>query len=276
MFSSAIIVFRETLEAALLIGIIAAATCSIARRSAWIVAGIVAGLAGASVVAALTGTIASMFKGIGQEVFNAVVLGIAVVLLAWHSVWMSSHGAQLAVNAKRVSQSVREGKTELAAIAVIVAIAVLREGAESVLFVYGILSSGEVSPVSAVTGAGLGAMGGGVLGALLYWGMLRIPLRWLFRVTTTLILLLAAGMASRMAEFLVQADLLPPLKAPLWDLSHLLPADSPVGTVMHALVGYDASPAGVQVLFYLATLGAIVFAIIVVRRSKQQVLMPQR
>ncbi len=135
MFSSAIIVFRETLEAALLIGIIAAATRSIARRSAWIGVGIAAGLAGACVVAALTGTIASMFEGIGQEVFNAAVLGIAVALLAWHSIWMSTHGAQLAANAKRVSQNVREGRTELAAIAIIVAIAVLREGGESVLFV---------------------------------------------------------------------------------------------------------------------------------------------
>jgi high-affinity iron transporter len=275
MFSSLVIVFRETLEAALLIGIIAAATRSITQRSAWILSGIVAGLAGACAVAALTGTIASMFEGVGQEIFNATVLAIAVALLAWHSVWMSSHGAQLAVNAKRVSQDVSEGKTELAAVAVIVALAVLREGAESVLFVYGVLSTGEVTPTSAVTGAVLGVMSGAVVGALLYWGMLRIPMRWLFRVTTTFILLLAAGMASRMAQFLVQADILPPLKTPLWDLSLVLPTNSAAGTLMHALMGYDASPSGVQVLFYVATLAAIVLAMLLVRPGKQQVLMPR-
>jgi high-affinity iron transporter len=269
MFSSAIIVFRETLEAALLIGIIAAATRSIAGRSRWLIGGVLAGTAGAGVVAALTGTIAGLFEGMGQELFNATILGLAVLMLAWHSIWMSTHGAALASDAKRVSRNVSEGRTELSAVAILVAIAVLREGAESVLFLYGVMSSGEVTLAGALTGAAMGILGGAMVGVLLYWGMIRIPIRWLFGVTTALILFLAAGMASRMAEFLVQADVLPPLRSPLWDLSHRLPMDSAPGAVMHALIGYDATPAGVQVLFYGITLAAIFAAMRFVRYRKR-------
>jgi high-affinity iron transporter len=84
--------------------------------------------------------------------------------------------------------------------------------------------------------------------------MLRIPMKWFFSVTNALILLLAAGMASRMAQFLIQANVLPSLKSPLWDSSAVLPAHSAVGTFMHALAGYEATPSGMQVVFYVTTL----------------------
>jgi high-affinity iron transporter len=79
-------------------------------------------------------------------------------------------------------------------------------------------------------------------------------MRHLFAVTSWLILLLAAGMASQGAAFLLQADLLPPLGTTLWDTSFLLPDHSLTGRVLHALVGYTAQPAGIQLVFYLATL----------------------
>ena len=92
MFGSAIIVFRETLEAALLIGIIAAATRGLSGRNLWLAVGVGVGLAGSLVVAGLTETIAEMAEGAGQELFNAAILGIAVLMLAWHNIWMATHG----------------------------------------------------------------------------------------------------------------------------------------------------------------------------------------
>ena len=89
-----------------------------------------------------------------------------------------------------------------------------------------------------------------MLGLLIYAGMLRIPMRWFFTVTSALILLLAAGMASRMAGFLIQADVLPGLANPAWDTSATLPTDSILGGLLHALVGYEAAPSTTQVLFY--------------------------
>ncbi|MGZ5091988.1 MAG: FTR1 family iron permease [Burkholderiales bacterium] len=268
MFGSAIIVFRETFEAAILIGIIAAATRSMSGRGLFIGAGIAAGLAGACLVAALTSTIAAMFEGVGQEAFNAAILALAVVLLAWHNIWMSMHGAELAAGAKQVGLDVKQGRRELSAILLLIALAVLREGSESALFVYGMMSGADLTVATAIYGTLLGIAAGAAVGFLLYLGMLKIPMRWFFSVTSTLILLLAAGMAARMAHFLVQADLLPSLKSPLFDVSAVLPMSSPLGILLHALVGYEAAPAGLEVLFYLVTLGAIVAGMLIVQRSR--------
>jgi len=103
-------------------------------------------------------------------------------------------------------------------------------------------------------GGVLGLAGGAAIGAVIYLGLLAIPVRRLFAVTSWLILLLAAGMASQGAAFLMQANLLPSLGNELWDTSSILSERSMLGLLLHVLVGYSAQPAGIQVVFYLATL----------------------
>jgi high-affinity iron transporter len=257
MFATAVIVFREVLEAALLVGIVAAATRTVPGRNRWLAAGVVAGLAGAGLVALGTGRIAEMASGVGQELFNAVVLGIAVVMLAWHNLWMSSHGAVLASDARTVGSAISDGRRECSVLLVVVGLAVLREGSETVLFLYGIAASDGGASVTMLAGGLAGIAAGVAVGYTLYAGLLRIPLRWFFTATGVLVLFLAAGMASQAARFLIQADLLPSLAAPLWDTSALLPQTSIAGTLLHSLVGYDARPAGMQIVFYVLVLLAI-------------------
>lgn len=256
MFGAAIIVLRESLEAALLIGIVAAATKDLPGRDRWLGLGIGIGVLGSLLVAALTGQIAEWADGLGQEIFNAIVLGIAVLMLAWHNIWMSRHAAETVREVRGVAQSVLDGKLDLSAIALVIALAVVREGSETVLFLYGLASGGEGGS-SLILGGFLGLVGGTVAGLAIYRGLLRIPVRSFFRLTSWLILLLASGLAGQMARFLIQADLLPALSSPLWDISAWLPNDSAVGTLLRALVGYDAQPAGMQVVFYATTLVAI-------------------
>ena len=267
MLAAAVIVLRESFEAALLIGIIAAATRSIAGRGRWIGGGVALGLAGACVVAALTGEIASLFDGAGQELFNVSILVIAVAMLGWHNVWMAAHGTEMSADARRVGHEVEEGKRELSTVLVVIAMAVLREGSETVLFLYGLLTSGETTTGSVIGGAALGLIAGAALGLVLYSGIVRIPMRWFFSVTAGLILLIAAGMASRIAQLLIQADLLPSLKTPVWDTSSLLPTDSLIGNVLHVLIGYEAAPSGMQVVFYAVTALIILAGMWSVRRT---------
>src|SRR3546814_7424947 len=89
MMATAIFVFREVLEAALVIGIVLAATNGVVDRGRWVAGGIVAGLVGAALVAGFAESIAAAAAGMGQEVFNAVVLFAATSMLIWHTVWMS-------------------------------------------------------------------------------------------------------------------------------------------------------------------------------------------
>jgi len=254
MLAIAIIVFREVLEAALVVGIVLAASRGVVGRGLWVGSGIAAGVLGAALVAACAGAIAAAVNGIGQELFNATILFTAVAMLGWHNVWMNRHGRELAAAAAALGKAVLGRSRPLYALALVVGIAVLREGSEAVLFLYGIAIASGAGALSILGGGLLGLAGGAAIGAVIYFGLLAIPLRRLFAVTSWLILLLAAGMASQGAAFLMQANLLPTLGNELWDTSSILSERSPLGVLLHVLIGYSAQPAGIQVVFYLVTL----------------------
>lgn len=254
MFATTLIVFREMLEAALIIGIVMAATRGAARRGLWVGIGVGAGLLGALLVAASADVIANAIEGVGQEVLNATVLLLAVGMLGWHNVWMKRHGRELAAQMNAVGRNMREGERPIYMLAVVVGIAVLREGSEVVLFLYGIAASSEGGTAAMLSGGLFGMAGGTAVGLAMYFGLLRIPSRHLFTVTAGLILLLAAGMAAQSAHYLVQAGLLPPLGTALWDTSRILSEHSMAGQILHTLIGYIARPDGIQILFYFSTL----------------------
>jgi high-affinity iron transporter len=252
VLAAAIIVFRESIEAALIIGIVLAAARGVAGRGRMVTLGVALGVFGALWVALFSEQIANALSGIGQEVLNAGILLAAVVLLGWHNVWMTRHGREIAAQLKRVSDEVLHGRRPLYALAVVVGLAVLREGSETVLFLYGVLASKQ-SPGAVLAGGLVGLAGGAVVGAAIYVGLLRLSHRHLFTATGLLILFLAAGMASQSAAFLSQAGVLPPLKAVLWDSSAILPSESLLGQVLHVLMGYDDRPSGLQALFFTVT-----------------------
>jgi len=182
------------------------------------------------------------------------VLGIPVVMLAWHNLSMSSHGAALAADARSVGGEIRDGRRECSVLMIVAGLAVLREGSETVLFLYRIAASEGGASWPMLSGGLAGLAAGIAVGYALYAGLLRIPLRWFFTATGVLVLFLAAGMASQAARFLIQADVLPGLATPLWDTSALVPQTSLVGTLLHSLIGYEAQPADMQIVFYLLVL----------------------
>jgi len=256
MLGTGLLVFREVLEAALIVSIVCAATRGVAGRGRWVGSGVGAGVLGAILVAAFANVIATAISGIGQELFNASILLAAVVMIAWHAIWMASHGRELSAHMKSVGNAVQAGSRPLSALLIVVAIAVLREGSEVVLFLYGQAASG--AGVAALTGGiALGVIGGVAVGFLLYFGLLGIPMRYFFSATNWLMLLLAAGLASQAAGFLIQADVLPALGNRIWDTSALLSNASLMGKTLHTLIGYDAQPAGMQIVFYAITAIAI-------------------
>jgi high-affinity iron transporter len=226
------------------------------------------------VVAAFTDTIGSFASGIGQELFNAIVLGTAVLMLAWHNIWMTSHGAELAAHARTVGANIREGRSECSILMIVVGLAVLREGSETVLFLYGIAATETGGATSMLVGGMSGMLAGIALGYAIYAGLLRVPMRWFFAATSVMVLLLAAGMASQAARFLIQADLVPSLATPLWDTSSALSESSVPGMLLHSLIGYDARPAGMQVIFYLTVLAVITLGMKWVGNPRKQINSP--
>ena len=257
MLVGMVIVFREVLEAGLIVGIILAATQGVSRRGRWIAGGIATGAAGASIVAIFAAALSDAFQGVGQEVFTACILGFAVVMLSWHVAWMSQHARTMAADLKQVGTAVRLGHRSLAALAIVVAVAVMREGAEVVLFLFGIAAGSQTSPVALATGAVVGLLLASGVSWLLYRGLVAIPIKRLFSVTNGLIALLAAGMAGQAAAVLHAADLLPAWGEPVWNTSAFLDDQSLGGRTLHALIGYSSRPSGIQLAAWLATLALL-------------------
>ena len=254
MLGALIIVFREVIEAGLIVGIVLAVTKGV-PGSRWLAGlGVAAGVAGACLVAAFAGALANALAGVGQEVFNAAILLLAVVMLTWHNVWMASHGRQLAAEVGKVGAQVRAGTRGVAALGIVVAVAVMREGSEVALFLYGLAASAGSTGGQLLEGGALGLALGIAVTALTYFGLVTIPTRWLFRVTTLLIGFLAAGLAAQAMAFLQQAGLVNALADTAWNTSAILSDTSLFGRVLHTLVGYTDEPSKLQVVAYLVVL----------------------
>jgi high-affinity iron transporter len=258
MLGALIIVFREVFEAGLVIGIVLAATRLVAGSRWWIAGGIAAGIVGSVVLAAFAGVVSEWADGFGQELFNAGVLAIAVCMLIWHNLWMASHGRELAADLMRAGNAVAEGRRPQAALAVVVGVAVLREGAEIALFMYGIVLSGGDSWSALALGSVIGLALGAAVSALTYFGLVRIPTRYLFSVTTALITLLAASMASQCVSFLEKSGRVTLWSNTAWDTSWLLDEGSIPGRLLHTMIGYTQHPSELQVVVYVATLVIVI------------------
>ena len=253
MFGTGLIVFRETLEAALFVGIVAAATLGVLNRARWLSLGMLAGVCGSVLMALAMGEISAWADGIGQDIVSTVVIGLALCMLAWHCIWVSNHSHLMVQDAKRLGAATLQGQHTLWALAIAVALSVLREGAETVLFVAGLMAQTKESQSALILSSVFGLAAGLLAGWLVYAGLGKVKPQRLFLVTNALILLLAGSLASQLAKTVTQAGWVSVLAERAWDLSWLIPNDGVIGMVLHGILGYDASPSQLQLLSYFST-----------------------
>jgi len=226
MISSLVIVFREMLEMALVVGVLMAATRGMTGSRHWIGLGVLGGLVGAGLFALFMEQVESSFSGDGEFLFNAAILLIASVLIAWTVFWMSRHGREMSHRMNRVGVAVKDGDSPFTALAIVSFAAVMREGGEAVFFLFGAAQSIGEEGWALLSGGLLGAVIALTVGVVIYLGLVRIPVNKLFSVAGWLLMLLAAGMASQAAANLVLIDWLPPLIDPLWNTSAFLSQES--------------------------------------------------
>ncbi|MDQ7003416.1 MAG: FTR1 family protein [Ghiorsea sp.] len=258
MLSALIIVFREVLEMSIVLGMLFAATKGVAGANKAILTGAGLGLLGAFAFAIFMDEVENAMDGAGEFVFNAIVLGIASILLAWTVVWMSKHGREMSQRIKQVGESVADGSTPMIGLMIIALAAVMREGGEAVFFLFGVMQV-EDDPQAMLIGGLFGLLAGGALGLVLYQGLIRIPMKHVFSVMGGLLILLAAGMASQAASNLVLVDMIPPIIDTVWDSSFILSDESLMGEILHVMVGYDSQPSGMQMMVFVATLGIVTY-----------------
>lgn len=269
MFAAAIIIFRETFEIALLLGVIMAATRGLKGRTKTVISGIFAGAVGAGVVAFFAGEISSMAEGVGQEIFNAAVLFAASAMIGWTVIWMSKHAREFSRHIKKLGSDIVSGDAPLYSMAVVIALAMLREGSEIVLFLYGMMASNQ--PISSIAmGCIIGISGGTMAGLLLYLGLIKVSPKHIFAVTTWMLVLIAAGMASIASGYLVAAGYFSDLTKVVWDSSHILSESSIIGNTIHVLLGYSERPMQVQLVFYVLTVIMLTTGVVKLKQEKKQ------
>ena len=208
MLSIAIVIFREILEISLIVGVLLAATRGLEKRTPWVLMGLLVGLAGACVIAVFTDVISTTFEGMGQEVMNAAILFIAASLIAWTVLWMARHGRELTQHFKQVGEEVKAKNKPMYTLAIVIALAVLREGAEIVMFIYSAIVTGN-SIYQLILGALLGTCAGIAVGVAIYFGLMKIPTVKIFSVTSWLLIFLVAGMVASGFGYLAAAGKVP-------------------------------------------------------------------
>ena len=261
MWGAAIVVFREVFEIAIILCVILAATKGITQRGKWINLGILGGIVAAALLGIATQTLSSLAGPTGQQYFNAGVLLTAVIMIGWTVIWMKRHSMTIVKDLKAVGSAIHSGEKPLHMLAVVVGLAVMREGSEIVIFLYGMLAAGQTTLMGALVGSAIGLALGVGFGFLMYYGLIRFSVKYLFQVTSVLLTFIAAGMAANAAGKLVKAGLLPILTPAVWDTSSILPQHSLFGRFLYILLGYQEHPSGMQCLFYAATILVIFYFI---------------
>lgn len=253
MSQIAIIIFREILEIALILSILFGATKGVKNRSLWINGGLILGLIGSVIFATLTDQISDAFEGQGQEIFSAGILFLASLMIGYTVIWMKNHSKALAQSLKSLGKKVVDGEKELYVLLVIVALSVLREGAEIVLFTYSYYMAGlEIKKL--ISGVSLGLTCGLIVGFGFYFGLLKTSGKYFFSITTTILAFLCAGLMAQSLSYLANAGLIGEIKSQMWDSSFLIADDSVAGTILNILTGYVAKPSALQLIGYIGTL----------------------
>lgn len=256
--STVILVLQEILEAALLISLLLVLSRLLTRKSrenlviplGWLPLSVLFGLGGAWLYAAMTPAVSQWFDYVGLEVVNASIQLFTLAALVVFCFMFSS--------ANRINRPAMLNTLAPVLMCIIIVMGITREVSEIILYMNGVMSNPlNVSPaiLGAIMAAGIGVSSGIVL----YFLILSMPVIWSYRVCMLLLALFAGNLASQAILLLTQADLLP-YTAELWNSSALIPEYSVTGQLLYALVGYEANPSILQVIFYFSSALLIAFS----------------
>lgn len=254
MLKIAIVLFREFLEISILLSIILAVTKKVENSRICVIAGVMIGVIMSSLLAFATKTISGLFGGMGDEIFDSVIILITVAVIGWTVVWMQGYSGKIKQEFDNLSMQVNSGNAGYLTLILVVAVTILREGTEIILYIYSIASVEVIDIDDYLLGGGIGAISGVMFGTVIYWGLMNLADRYIFRISSFLLLIIAAGLASEAAGILTSSGNIPALSDQVWDSSWLVEDNSVVGRILNAITGYNAKPNGMQLVFYLTTI----------------------
>lgn len=248
MLITVIIFLREAIEAALIISVLLAVSSTLIHSKKWILLSILIGSLGAAITAYNLSDISDLIDGTGQEVMNSGFLLAITILLNIVCIWLSQY---LKVNFQPASQTVLS-KWIVLVLIICAGIAITHEGCELTIYTYSFIQTHE-SYLPLIIGGVLGLGIGASVGAIIYYFLINIRRQTLLKTAIFILIMIAAGMSSQAALYLIQSGWLPS-QLPLWDTTDIISEQSLVGQLLYALIGYEASPSLIQLMFYLAVI----------------------
>ena len=265
------IVWRESVEALLVVGILYAwlknGDADARRGIPYLWAGVAAGLLAAVALGAALVGFTEELSGDAQDYFQTGMVLVACVLIVQMVLWMKHHGRSM----KRDMEASLERSKQNAnwwGVTLLVALAIAREGSETVIFLYGLGfgQSGHVDPMQYLAVA-IGLALAFLTFYLLQLGGKIFSWRLFFRATEIMLLFLAAGLFETGVDKLIDKEILPVVMNQVWNTSWLLDDSSTFGSLVATLTGYRAHPAGMNLIAY-AVYWAVVFLLL--RLSKNR------
>jgi high-affinity iron transporter len=254
MFKIAIVVFREFLEIALLLGIIMAVTKPVKNSRTYIVLGALIGIVLAAIFALSIRTISTSFGSLGDEIFDSCVILLTAAIISWTVVWMQGYTKKIKKDLSKLSENITAGRASQLMLVLVVATAILREGAEVILFVYSVSSVESIQGTQYLIGIGIGAFFGLTVGVGLYLGLMKLAGKYVFKISTILLTMIAAGLAAEAAGILTSSGFIQLYSDQLWDTSWFVSNESIMGKILNVIMGYDSKPNGMQLVFYLTSI----------------------
>ncbi|MDX2470904.1 MAG: FTR1 family protein [SAR324 cluster bacterium] len=252
-----LVTFRESLEAAMVIGIVFTLLSQRQEKKAmgYVIYGTIAGLIWSIIFAGVSEQVYDMFDGMGQEVFNACILFFAASLITTFIFWVNSNAKKISSNIKyKIDKSLSSG--QLASIFFLVFFSVLREGIELVFFLGGLLvqNKSAFSTTTAFSSGLAGMICAGLLVLVLFKKFAQINIKVFFQATTGLLLFVAAGMFASASAILISIDMLPAITYEAWNSEWLLSEQSTLGSLFSVFFGYNSNPTLMEIMIYFSYL----------------------
>lgn len=256
-----IITFRESLEAALIVGIVFSYLKKINKSeyNKFVILGILLGVFGSIISAVGFEMLLGGFTGTKEQIFEGITMIVGAVLIVYLIVWMSDKKDGASTIRRQVASTMESQKG--IGLIFLVFILILREGVETTLFLSSVASSQiGISQVSSL----LGILTGILVGYGVYSGLRVMNLKYLFNVSSTLLVMFAAGLFAHGIHEFQEAGVIPTLIEHVWNTNDILDENSMAGTFMKSLFGYNANPSLFEILAYFSS---IVIMIIIYNRK---------
>ncbi|MGQ9630999.1 MAG: iron uptake transporter permease EfeU [bacterium] len=251
MVGSFLITLREGLEAALIVGILLTYLAKIGRRDCFcfVVAGVLGAVVASGIAALLFSFVAGGFSGRNEEIFEGLVMLLAVAVLTYMVLWMNSQSHRIRGELEE-KVDIALARRNLWGLTALAFVAVFREGVETVLFLAALIRE---SPVGMATlGGVLGVAAAVALAWAFFKGGYRISLKRFFRITGAILIVIAAGLLARGVHELQEAGVIPAFVEHLYDINFILDENGTVGSFLKALVGYNGNPSLIEVIAYIS------------------------